>query len=133
MTTPNLLFLYTDEQSADTLGAYGNEIIQTPNLDRLAETSTVFERTYVTQPVCTPSRSSLLTGMYPHSNGCTKNNVPLDESVACLPELADFSAWRSAQRGLMRRTSAFNATSRRMVTTTLKKSDTVVGRLWCRT
>jgi hypothetical protein len=57
MPRPNLLFLYTDEQAARTMAAYGNDLIDTPNLDRLANESLVFERTYVTQPVCTPSRS----------------------------------------------------------------------------
>jgi len=86
---PNLLFLYTDEQRADTLAAYGNHKIETPNLNALAERSTVFERAYVSQPVCTPSRSTLLTGLTPHTNGCTTNNVPLPEDVKCLPEMID--------------------------------------------
>jgi arylsulfatase len=87
MRPPNLLFLFTDEQRADTMAAYGNTRIQTPRLNRLASQSVVFERAYVTQPVCTPSRSSLLTGLYPHSNGCTENNVPLPADVPCLPEM----------------------------------------------
>jgi arylsulfatase A-like enzyme len=84
---PNLLFIYTDEQRYDTLAAYGNERIEMPNLNRLASESTVFDRAYVTQPVCTPSRSTLLTGMYPHANGCTENNVPLRADTPCLPEM----------------------------------------------
>ncbi len=99
MRRPNLLFLYTDEQAAKTMSAYGNDHIETPNLDRLADGSIVFENTYVTQPVCTPSRSSLLTGLYPHSSGCTANNVPLPQDVECLPELADFSDYRTAHMG----------------------------------
>ncbi len=86
---PNLLFLYTDEQRFDTLAAYGNRRIETPNLNRLTEASTVFERAYVTQPVCTPSRSSLLTGLYPHSNGCVQNNIPLSSDTRCLPEMIE--------------------------------------------
>ena len=87
MARPNLLFLFTDEQRFDTLAGYGNTTIQMPNLNRLAETSIVFEQAYVTQPVCTPSRASILTGLYPHTNRCTQNNVSLPEEVACLPEL----------------------------------------------
>ena len=71
MRPPNLLFIFTDEQRADTLAAYGNTRIHMPNLNRLASQSTVFQRAYVTQPVCTPSRSSLLTGLYPHTSGLT--------------------------------------------------------------
>jgi arylsulfatase A-like enzyme len=87
MPRPNLLFIFTDEQRADTMAAYGNPIIQTPNLNKLATESTVFERTYVTQPVCTPSRSSILTGLWPHTNGCTRNNLILNEDMPCLPEM----------------------------------------------
>ncbi len=84
---PNLLFIYTDGQQAETLSAYGNNLIEMPNLNKLAESSTVFERTYVTQPVCTPSRSTIHTGMYPHSNGCSRNNIPLRANAQCLPEM----------------------------------------------
>jgi arylsulfatase A-like enzyme len=87
MSRPNLLFIYTDEQAAGTLAAYGNPRIETPNLDRLASESVVFDQAYVTQPVCTPSRSSLLTGLWPHTNGCTENNVPLRPETPCLPEM----------------------------------------------
>jgi len=87
MRTPNLLFLYTDEQAHDTLSCHGNNWIEMPNLNALAETSTVFERAYVTQPVCTPSRSTLMTGLWPHTNGCLRNNVPLRKETPCLPEL----------------------------------------------
>ena len=87
MPKSNLLFIFTDEQRADTMAAYGNQQIETPNLNRLASQSTVFERAYVTQPVCTPSRSSILTGLYPHTNGCTANNVPLRPETPCFPEM----------------------------------------------
>jgi arylsulfatase A-like enzyme len=96
---PNLLFLYTDEQRFDTLAAYGNRRIQTPNLDRLAVQSTVFERAYVTQAVCTPSRSSLLTGLWPHTNGCVANNIPLRRETRCLPELLERGKWFCAHHG----------------------------------
>ena len=96
---PNLLFLFTDEQRADTLGAYGNERIHTPNLDRLASESTLFERAYATQPVCTPSRASILTGLYPHTSGCTANNVPLGGDVPCLPEMLPGGAYAAAYLG----------------------------------
>src|SRR6266571_860464 len=83
---PNLLFILTDQQRRDTLGAYGNSVIRTPNLDALARSSVVFERCYVTQPVCTPSRASIMTGLYPHSHGSWHNDIPLDRAVPILPE-----------------------------------------------
>ena len=89
MKTPNLLFIFTDEQRADTMAAYGNRKIDTPNLNRLAGESVVFEKCYVTQSVCTPSRSTIMTGLWPHTNGCTQNNIPLRETTPCLPEMLD--------------------------------------------
>ncbi len=86
---PNLLVLWTDQQRFDTLAAYGNAAVRTPNLNRLAETSAVFERAYVSQPVCTPSRSTVLTGLWPHQNGCVRNNIPLRPDTKTLPELLD--------------------------------------------
>ena len=99
MSRPNLLFLFTDEQRFDTMAAYGNEQIETPNLNRLASESVVFDRAYVTQPVCTPSRSTLLTGLYPHTNGCTANNIPLRPDTPCLPEMLSDGDYAAAYHG----------------------------------
>ncbi len=87
MPRPNLLFIFTDEQRADTLAAYGNNRIEVPNLNKLADKSTVFERAYVSQPVCTPSRSTIMTGLTPHTNGCTRNNLPLDLEIPTIAEM----------------------------------------------
>ena len=84
---PNLLFIFTDQQRVDTLGCYDNPLVQTPNLDRLAAQSFVFERAYVTQPVCTPSRASIMTGLYPHTCGCVANNVALRPETPTLAEM----------------------------------------------
>ena len=75
MAPPNLLFIYTDQQRSDSLAAYGNDLIQMPNLNRLADDSVVFEQTYVTQPVCQPSRSTILTGLYPHTTGVDTGHI----------------------------------------------------------
>jgi len=101
-TKPNLLFIWTDEQQYFTMKAYGNEVIQTPNLDRLAGESFVFEKAYVTQPVCTPDRASVMTGLYPHTHGCTANNIPLPEAVKTLPEIIDDPDYKTAYMGKWR-------------------------------
>ena len=95
----NLLFIFTDQQRADTMAAYGNLQIEVPNLNRLAREAVVFERAYVTQPICTPSRSSIMTGLYPHNTGCIRNNVPLPRDVYALVELADFKEYRKCYIG----------------------------------
>jgi choline-sulfatase len=73
---PNLLFLIGDDHRHDVLGAAGNPLAQTPNLDRLARQGTRFSHHYVNYPMCTPSRQSVLTGLLPHACG-----VPLLSSV----------------------------------------------------
>ena len=96
---PNLLFLWTDQQRADTMAAYGNRTYKVPVLNRLAAESVVFERAYVTQPVCTPSRSSVMTGLWPHQSGCVNNNIPLPRETKTLPELLADSAYRTGYMG----------------------------------
>ena len=61
---PNIVFLLTDDQRWDTLGAAGNPIVRTPNLDRLAATGVLFRNNFDTTPVCYASRATLLTGQF---------------------------------------------------------------------
>lgn len=96
---PNLLFLWTDEQRADTMAVYGNTRFRVPVMNRLASESVAFERAYVAQPVCTPSRSCVMTGTLPHANGCRTNNIPLKPETRCLPELLGDSSYRAAYIG----------------------------------
>ena len=70
---PNILILMTDQQRPDSLGCYGSGIARTPNIDRLAHEGVTFENCYVQNPLCCPSRYSLLTGRYPHSHGVRSN------------------------------------------------------------
>src|ERR1700758_1781598 len=96
---PNLILFLPDQQRADTLACYGGVKVHTPNLNKLASESVIFERTYVTHPVCTPSRSSLMTGTWPHVNGCTRNSVPLDRRFRVFPELMHDQDYRTAYIG----------------------------------
>src|SRR6476660_9658385 len=96
---PNLILFLPDQQRADALACYGGVKVHAPNLNKLASQSVVFERTYVTHPVCTPSRSSLMTGTWPHINGCTRNSVPLDRRFRVFPELMQDQDYRSAYMG----------------------------------
>ena len=96
---PNLILFLPDQQRADTLACYGGLKVHAPNLNKLASESVVFERAYVTHPVCTPSRSSLMTGTWPHTNGCTRNSVPLDHRFHVFPELMEDRDYRAAYIG----------------------------------
>ncbi|MDP6504379.1 MAG: sulfatase-like hydrolase/transferase, partial [Planctomycetota bacterium] len=80
---PNILWICTDQQRYDTIGALGNPHVSTPNIDRLVANGVAFTRTYCQSPICNPSRASFLTGMYPsrvHVNGngneCFPPNAP---------------------------------------------------------
>ncbi len=83
---PNVLFILTDQHRQDCVGAYGNPDIHTPNLDRLATEGVRFDRAYTAQPVCSPNRAAIITGLYPHAAGVTENKVPLPASSKTLPE-----------------------------------------------
>src|SRR6478736_10080894 len=96
---PNLILFLPDQQRADTLACYAGVKVHAPNLNKLAAESVIFERTYVTHPVCTPSRSSLMTGTWPHINGCTRNSVPLDRRFRVFPELMQDQDYRTAYIG----------------------------------
>ena len=61
---PNIVFLFTDDQATYSMGCYGNEDVQTPNLDRLAKAGIVFDRHYATTAICMGSRATVMTGMY---------------------------------------------------------------------
>ncbi len=66
---PNILFLMADQFRADCIGAEGNRVIRTPNLDRLAAEGARFRCAYSCTPSCTPARAALLTGLAPWRNG----------------------------------------------------------------
>ncbi len=84
---PNLVFIFSDRQRFDTMACYGNDWIKTPHLNALAEESLVFEHCYVTQPVCAPARSSLMTGLFPHATGVPVNKRVMDPDVRTIAEM----------------------------------------------
>ncbi len=71
---PNVVFVITDQQRFDTIAAAGFDYMLTPNLDRLVNEGVCFNRMFVTAPSCAPSRASLFTGLYPHTNGVFRND-----------------------------------------------------------
>lgn len=72
----NVLFIMSDEHSRRILGAYGNAIVRSPNLDALAAGGTLFESAYCNCPICVPSRASFATGRYVHAIGYWDNAFP---------------------------------------------------------
>lgn len=85
-TPPSILLIMTDQQRYDSLGCYGANWVQTPHLDRLASEGVLFENCYVNNPICTPSRASLLTGKHLPGHGVHKLHDILPEDEVLLPK-----------------------------------------------
>jgi len=103
---PNILWINIDDQSP-WYGTYGDELAQTPNLDALADQGVVFERAYAPSPVCSPSRSAIITGSYSIRTGThdmRSGRVPeyqihLPEGVTTLPELFQQAGYETYNAG----------------------------------
>jgi len=89
----------TDQQRWDCLGANGNKIIKTPNLDRLATQSANFTHAFVQSPVCVPSRISFFTGRYPHSHKNRVNYTPLEKSEILMQARLRDAGYKTASVG----------------------------------
>jgi len=96
---PNILFIMTDQQRWDCVGANGNSIIKTPNLDRLAASGANFSHAFVASPVCVPSRISFFTGRYAHSHRNRVNYTPLDPSEKLMQARFKEAGYRTASIG----------------------------------
>jgi arylsulfatase A-like enzyme len=73
---PNILWIFSDDHAVNSIGAYGGRFQDenlTPNLDRLASNGVIFDRAYVGNSICIPSRATLLTGKHSHMNGTIRN------------------------------------------------------------
>lgn len=82
---PNILIFVADDAGWRDFGAYGNKTIQTPNIDGLAESGLLFEQAFLTTAQCSPSRISMLTGLYPHATGAEDLHMPLPKGARILP------------------------------------------------
>jgi len=82
---PNILILIADDASYRDFGCYGNEVINTPNIDNLAEEGLKFNNAFLTTAQCSPSRISILSGQYPHSTGAEDLHMPLPDGINLLP------------------------------------------------
>lgn len=78
---PNIIFIFSDQQTSKAISCVGNPWLNTPNLDRLAEEGSRFEISYCTAPVCGPARASLFTGLMPHEHGVEINTSPLPDGM----------------------------------------------------
>ena len=72
-TRPNILFIFSDDHAYQSISAYDSIVNKTPNLDRIANEGMRFDRAFVTNSICGPSRAVVLTGKYGHLNGFVRN------------------------------------------------------------
>ncbi|MCQ0111832.1 sulfatase [Zhouia amylolytica] len=77
---PNIVFIMTDDHSYQTLSAYDDRYIQTPNLDRIANEGVIFKNSFVSNSICAPSRAVMLTGKHSHINGQIDNFTTFDNT-----------------------------------------------------
>ncbi|HRW10845.1 MAG TPA: sulfatase-like hydrolase/transferase, partial [Caldilineaceae bacterium] len=79
---PNILVLMSDQQRLDTVSAYGrNDIVRTPHIDSIAQRGVRFDNAFTVTAICSPSRASFYTGLYPHHHGVTGNGLSIREGV----------------------------------------------------
>jgi arylsulfatase A-like enzyme len=84
---PNFLLFITDQQRADHVGCYGNDVLRTPHIDSLAARGTRFDRFYVATGICMPNRATLMTGRMPSVHGVRHNGIPLSRQSTTFVEL----------------------------------------------
>ena len=77
----NIIFIITDDQRWDALGYAGNDIIKTPEMDKLAAEGTYFANAFVTTPICAASRASMMTGLYERKHDYTFRQPPLNDKL----------------------------------------------------
>ena len=95
-TRPNILFIMSDDHAERAISCYGNDLIQTPGIDRIAQEGIRFENSFVTNSICGPSRATLLTGKYAHLNGFRDHRDTFDGSQVTFPKLLQEVGYQTA-------------------------------------
>ncbi|MEN3943734.1 sulfatase [Prosthecobacter sp. SYSU 5D2] len=97
---PNMIFIIADDVSWNDIGCYGNTAARTPNLDKLAANGRRFDEAYLTASSCSPSRSSIITGRYPHNNGrASELHLPIAAHLPWFPRLLKDAGYYTALVG----------------------------------
>ncbi len=96
---PNILFIMSDDHAYQAISAYSNHLIETPNIDRVAQEGMLFTNACVTNSICAPSRAVILTGKHSHLNGKIDNRFPFDTSQITFPQIMQESGYQTAMFG----------------------------------
>ncbi|MGB5322837.1 sulfatase family protein [Lutimonas sp.] len=93
---PNIIFIMTDDHAYQAISAYGSKLMNTPNIDRLANEGMLFNKGYVTNSICSPSRAVALTGKFSHLNGVRDNLDVFDSTQVTFPKILQESGYETA-------------------------------------
>jgi arylsulfatase A-like enzyme len=96
---PNIILIIADDMAVDDCTPYGNGKIRTPNLARMAREGLRFDRAFLTCSSCSPSRSSIITGRYPHATGAAELHLPLPKEQITFPEKLRTAGYWTAAAG----------------------------------
>ena len=96
---PNILFIMSDDHAYQAISAYDDRLLETPNIDRIAQEGILFTNASVTNSICAPSRAVILTGKHSHLNGKIDNNAKFDDSQITFPQLFQKAGYQTAMFG----------------------------------
>ncbi|MDE5419082.1 sulfatase [Labilibaculum sp. DW002] len=96
---PNIIFMVSDDHAYQAISAYSNHLVETPNIDRIANNGMKFTNACVTNSICGPSRATMLTGKHCHIHGKTDNLFPFDETQTTFPQLLQKAGYQTAMFG----------------------------------
>ncbi len=96
---PNILFIMSDDHAYQAISAYDDRLLQTPQIDRLAQEGMLFSNACVTNSICAPSRAVILTGLHSHLNGKIDNRAPFDTTQTTFPQLFQAAGYQTAMYG----------------------------------
>jgi len=96
---PNVIFIMADDHATNAISSYGSQLIETPNIDRLAHEGARFENCFATNAICAPSRAVILTGKFSHVNGVLDNRLAFDGSQQTFPKLFQQAGYTTAMIG----------------------------------
>ncbi|MBN2104776.1 sulfatase [bacterium] len=96
----NIIFILSDDHRYDFMGFMGKpSFLETPNMDYFARNGAHFKNAFVTTSLCSPSRASILTGLYSHKHGVVNNQAPLPEGLTFFPEYLKSAGYQTAMVG----------------------------------
>jgi N-acetylglucosamine-6-sulfatase len=99
-TTPrNVVFILSDDHRHDAMGFMGHAIVRTPSLDRIAQRGVHLRNAFVTTALCSPSRATILTGLYAHQHKVVDNNTPVPAGTTFFPQYLQRAGYQTALVG----------------------------------